>query len=1286
MAFQESTLSTDLSADSIRRILLVATEPGFLNQLVAMLEAGGYEIAKATSITEAAGVGAKFDAQLAFVDLSLGENIANEILSALKTQSPKLQGVAACERVALDQAMEMLRAGFDDVLAKPVRRFELYAAIERATANLSLIQQRRSVEDALRAGETRFGAVCETSPAPIIITRLSDDTVIFANDACARLFGASKDELIGSSAIDMWHDPKERHAAVGQVRRDGWVRDTEYRMKRADGSVRWVQGSAEIRTIDGEAVLIVGLNDVTALKEVEREALRARSRLDDALESIPDGFALYDADDRLVWCNERYREVYPRHADAIVPGNTFEEMMRDGVARGEFSAAIGREEAWIADRLLTHANPPGPIEQELTDGRWLRVEERRTREGGIVGLRTDITAIKQAEQRAASATARLNDAIESISDGFILYDADERLVLSNRKYVELNPGFQEILVPGARLEDIIRASAASEGAPHEIDDVDSWTRMRLEDYRSGTGSREILHANGRWILASERRMRDGGVVGIRTDITEIKQQQQELAENEARFRAIVEDQTEFIGRSLPYAHTLTFANEAYARYCGKSPDEMVGTDFMEQIPEAERAEVDALLATLGPDNPVVESEHSVIAPNGDVRWHQWTDRAIFDAGGNITEIQAVGRDITDIRQAQEAIRLSEEKFSKAFRAGPDGILITRRSDGTIIDANDRFLSRVRRNREDTVGRLVSDVVKWANANCRDAMMDAIETTGECTDLEADFRFADGKMANYLMAARAIEVDGEPCILTIARDITERKRAEDALRESEERFKAVIDNSPSIFVLQDTESRLLMVNRRFEEIFGVSNDEVQGKAPHDVHPPEYAEALCEMNRKAFEGRCVVERELDAEQEDGSVTSRIVTRFPVFGPNGDVIAVGGISTDITERKQAEERLRQAQKMEAVGQLTGGIAHDFNNLLAIILGNAELLKEGLGDVAALADNVILAANRGGELTHQLLAFSRRQPLMPQITDFDDLIAGMADMFRRTLGETIEIQTRDTPGLWPIEVDPGQSENAILNLVINARDAMANGGLLRIETANISMTNAADKQSAEIPAGDYVMLAVTDTGVGMSADILKRAFEPFFTTKEVGQGSGLGLSMVYGFANQSGGHLTMESEPGGGTTVKVYLPRAQESERRAQWRATGEASPGRGETVLLVEDETGVRTLTAKILNRLGYEVIEAPDGNAAVETLESDANVDLLLTDVVLPGNLSGPRVADEAHRLRSEIKVLFMSGYPDQVLSSHGPLVGGAEVLGKPFGRNHLAKKIRSALDGFGSDSV
>jgi len=372
------------------------------------------------------------------------------------------------------------------------------------------------------------------------------------------------------------------------------------------------------------------------------------------------------------------------------------------------------------------------------------------------------------------------------------------------------------------------------------------------------------------------------------------------------------------------------------------------------------------------------------------------------------------------------------------------------------------------------------------------------------------------------------------------------------------------------------------------------------------------------------------------------------------------------------------RKIAVLDGDGAVTGGIAHDFNNLLTIILGNAELLKERLGDDGALAENVIGAATRGAELTQQLLAFSRRQPLKPAVIDLNALTAGMTSLIGRTLGETIRIETRAAADLWDVEADPGQVENAILNFAINARDAMPNGGSLVMETANVTLE---DDRGAHVNAapGHYVMLAVTDTGTGMPPEVLEHVFEPYFTTKDVGKGSGLGLSMVYGFSKQSGGYVTIDSEQGVYTTVRLHLPRAKGRVLSVEQEAEDEVPVARGETVLLVEDEAPVRTLTATLLNTLGYAVIEASDGDSAVAALESASRVDLLLTDVVLPGAMSGPQIAEEARRRRPGIKVLLMSGYPDKVLHHHDLPDGEVEVLAKPFRKRKLAQKVRSALN-------
>lgn len=388
------------------------------------------------------------------------------------------------------------------------------------------------------------------------------------------------------------------------------------------------------------------------------------------------------------------------------------------------------------------------------------------------------------------------------------------------------------------------------------------------------------------------------------------------------------------------------------------------------------------------------------------------------------------------------------------------------------------------------------------------------------------------------------------------------------------------------------------------------------------------------------------------------------------------------EVTDQVLRDEQLRQAQKMEAVGQLTGGIAHDFNNILAVVLGNLDLMIDHVQDhpkCSELAFKAIRAAERGALLTQRLLAFSRKQPLMPTPTNINALVRGIEELLRGALGEQNELEFVRAAGLWRCEVDPSQVENAVLNLAINARDSMDAGGKLTIETANAHLDDEYVAAQVEVKPGQYVMLAVTDTGRGMPPDVRSRIFEPFFTTKEIGQGSGLGLSMVYGFVKQSGGHISVYSEEGEGTTFKIYLPRATaQDEKDAVKPVELSDLAGRGQRVLVVEDEPLVLELTRDLLRDLGYRVITADTGPAALKIIEESAPFDLLLTDAVLPGGMNGRELADAVKKRRPRMRVLYMSGYTENAIIHHGRLDRDAVLLQKPFRKKDLALKMREAL--------
>ena len=408
-------------------------------------------------------------------------------------------------------------------------------------------------------------------------------------------------------------------------------------------------------------------------------------------------------------------------------------------------------------------------------------------------------------------------------------------------------------------------------------------------------------------------------------------------------------------------------------------------------------------------------------------------------------------------------------------------------------------------------------------------------------------------------------------------------------------------------------------------------------------------------------------------------------PRHTDDGGVDGYFALVEDISERKVTEAKLQQAQKMEAVGQLTGGIAHDFNNLLGVIMGNLELLLETPNErksQTAMLESAIRATQRGSELTHRLLAFSRKQALTPEIVDLNALVTGMIGFIGRTLGETITVQSILAPELANVNVDPGQLEAAMLNLTVNAGHAMPKGGQLTIETANTALSGAEAAAQEGVASGPYVMLAVSDTECGMAPEVLAQVFEPFFTTKGIGEGSGLGLSMVHGFIKQSSGHISVHSREGAGATVKLFIPAYQEAISAAPTVIPTSPAPtqkGDAETILIVEDDPDLRSLAVLMITQLGYKTLEAHDAPSAVAILEADGPIDLLFSDVILPGGMSGSDIAARALELHPGVQILFTSGYPENALEHNEMDPETIEIIGKPYRQNILAKRIRAILD-------
>lgn len=638
----------------------------------------------------------------------------------------------------------------------------------------------------------------------------------------------------------------------------------------------------------------------------------------------------------------------------------------------------------------------------------------------------------------------------------------------------------------------------------------------------------------------------------------------------------------------------------------------------------------------------------------------------------------------------EALKQSEEKYKNLFNHSNDSIVI-HDVEGKITDVNQRALDQFGYSRSEFLSLTIRDLHPPHALDALESALDTISQDGYVR-FEIDFKKKSGELFPAEVSSSLSEIGRTPVIQGIVRDITRRKQTQQALIESQEGFLTILDSIEARIYVADLETdRILFMNRRMRDDYG---DDTIGEPCWKVFHNETGP--CSI--------CPVDQLLDS---DGNPTGVYIWegKSPVSGKhyiNYDraIKWVDGrlarlqVGYNITERKQLEEQLRQAQKMEAVGRLAGGVAHDFNNLLTSIYGFAELMRLQLrpdDPLQELLDKILGSGRRAADLVRQLLAFSRRQIIQPKVLDLNQVITDIDSMLQRLIGEDVQLQTILAPNLWPVTVDPTQIEQVIVNLAANARDAMPNGGQLVIETANVVLdqtlapfdnftpSETIPAERVKIGRGEYVLLSVRDTGIGMSEEVKTRLFEPFFTTKEVGEGSGLGLSTVYGAVKQSGGNIQVDSQEGHGTGFTIYLPRARDRIIPQAHANRADDLPRGTETVLLVEDEPVVRDLATYVLRRQGYTVLEAASGQEALSLAQKHGTaINLLLTDIVMP-HMSGKELAARLRSRYPGLRFLFTSGYADEVMDRRDALTSGADFMQKPFSPTTLAHRVRDVLD-------
>jgi PAS domain S-box-containing protein len=691
--------------------------------------------------------------------------------------------------------------------------------------------------------------------------------------------------------------------------------------------------------------------------------------------------------------------------------------------------------------------------------------------------------------------------------------------------------------------------------------------------------------------------------------------------------------------------------------------------YSEQIERAVRARVDWAF------------EYRCILPDGTTRVIETIAHPVFDKSGELVEYLGLELDITARKQTEEALRESEARFRTFVDHAADAFFLHDNGDqGRILDVNRQACESLGYTRQELIGQTAMLFDHWLTP--AELMQIAGRMiAGEVCVFETRHTRKDGSDFPVEIHIRPFFHGERQLGLSLARDITERKQTERALNESHDLLNALIEGTPDAVFAKDLQGEYRLINSAGARFLGKTVAEVIGKHDHELLSQDSARATHEREERIL---VTGQQETFEETVTTGDTTRVYlsSKAPYRDRQGNVLGLVGISRDVTEMKRLEAELRQAQKMDAVGRLAGGIAHDFNNLLAVIIGCSDLVFNQLPSDdpnRALVYEVQKAGERAAGLTRQLLAFSRKQVLEPRVLALNPLLGDLCKMLGRLIGKDVELVESFDPYLGMVKVDPGQLEQAVINLAVNARDAIRDKGRLTIETRNVRMNEEHAAVPGDVQPGDYVALVVSDTGDGMDEATRARIFEPFFTTKEAGKGTGLGLAMVYGFAKQSGGHIEVESEPGRGTTFRLLMPRVDDLEPGPVPVPSDYRVTGGNETILLVEDEEALRGLLRQVLQSYGYVVLEARDGQDGLWMAgQHSGPIHALVTDLVMP-RMGGRELAEHLLRQRPDLRILFMSGHTEDPDLQRGKFGPGAAFVHKPFSPLALARRVRQLLD-------
>jgi PAS domain S-box-containing protein len=1006
------------------------------------------------------------------------------------------------------------------------------------------------------------------------------------------------------------------------------------------------------------------------------------------------------------WCAPRMPSLAGRHrlddfGPALIAefraGRTvaFEDVLTETLTSGETVAATfaaASTSAAITAPLIKGGRFAAALYvHQRTPRRWTEEDEALVRD---VAERT-WAAVERARAETAlrESQAYWRGMFTRLHEGFLLAEIirDPAGAVVDWRYLDVNPVWEELfgVEPGEAVGRTVRELAPAL--------FDTWVDVfsRVADTGEIVSYCRLGSRHDRWYEGHAFRTGPDQFAALFLDVTERKHGEQKLRSSEERARLALESGELGIWEvDIDTGKTQCSARyDEIFGYTGTRPD-WTYLMFESHLIAEDRQTARNLFRAATKSGESSQLTCRITRVDGEHRWIELRCKPFPDPNGRVTRILGTIADITERHEAQQRLEALNESLEREvitrtadrdrfWRLSSD-LMVMVRYDGVIVSVNPAWTALLGWAESELVGRKLFEFIHPDFVRASRSRPAELPPGASVWAFDNRYRRKDGQYRWISWTA----VPGDGLVAAVGRDVTDEKAKSAALEQSEARLRSVFETSFQFQGLLTPEGNLVDANPMSLSATESDLADIRGvpfwRTPWFLATPGMPEQI-EAAVAVAAGGGSVRREITLNLPNGRRIFDFSLR-PVLNPAGAVIGIVPEAMETTERRAIEEQLRQSQKMEAVGQLTGGLAHDFNNLLTGIIGSLELMQNRVeqgrvNDLQRFISGAQGAASRAAALTHRLLAFSRRQTLDPKPTQANRLIAGMAELIQRTVGPAITVETRLSPDLWPVLCDPNQLESALLNLCINARDAMPDGGRLTITTER-SYVDDRTAPELDVAPGDYIIVGVGDTGTGMAPNVLARAFDPFFTTKPIGMGTGLGLSMIYGFARQSDGHVQLSSVEGQGTLVRLYLPRRDgepaEDLPRLELRAAPRA--GSGETVLVVDDEALVRTLVTEVLEELGYTAIEAADGAAGLKVLRSDVTIDLLISDVGLPGGMNGRQMADAARRERPDLKVLFITGYADGAVMGDGQLEPGMHLITKPFAMETMATRIKAILDG------